>query len=304
MYPGIAEWLRHFKINLFAFASAHNSYYDLLEDGQCVMLIPLMALEEIANWKEGEGYEALVCCNSKKAQFSLGKWGDEDNLDHLKWEQKGDAELATVVLKAYVKALADSLDNNWEEYFDGLESDHHEFEQKKSQMNAAKDVLRGNGCKVEVPELKKMPLLFRKKFFKIDLGELYGKDKRLVPLIPDPSLLGFKAAVNWSGRFPETRKKKLLSCCSSIVDTDDESLYSRLPSNISFSSAIAKFKGEVDVEQSARDYEKQLEADLLNREVAFPNFISDSEAGDSDSDLSSVGWQGRSGAVVSEGSTF
>jgi len=272
------------------------------------MLIPLMTLEEIANWKEGEGYEVLVCCNSKKAQSALGKWGDEDNLEHLKWEQKGDAELATEVLEEYVKALADSLDNNWEDYFDGLECDQHEFKQKKSHMRAAKDVLRGNGCTVEVPELKKSTslwnFLFRKKFFKIDLGQLYGRDERLIPLIPDPSLLCFKAAVNWSGRFPETRKKKLLSCCSPKVDTDDETYYSRLPSNVSFSSAIAKFMGGADLEQAARDYEKQLDANFLNLEIAFPNFVSDSEADDSDSDLSSVGWQGLSGVLVSEGSTI
>ena len=62
--------------------------------------------------------------------------------------------------------------------------------------------------------------------------------------------------------------------------------------------------GGADLEQAARDYEKQLDANFLNLEIAFPNFVSDSEADDSDSDLSSVGWQGLSGALVSEGSTI
>jgi hypothetical protein len=40
----MARMLARFKLDLFAFANAHNSFYNLLEDGLCVMIIPLLTL--------------------------------------------------------------------------------------------------------------------------------------------------------------------------------------------------------------------------------------------------------------------
>ena len=105
----MARILARFKLDLFAFATAHNSYYDLLEDGPCVMIVPLLTVEQIAKWKQGEKYEVLIFCSSKETYKKLGVWREDDNLNHMKWEDAGDLELAIDVLTAHVKALADSL---------------------------------------------------------------------------------------------------------------------------------------------------------------------------------------------------
>jgi hypothetical protein len=127
----MATWLRRFKVNLFAFAAPHNSFYELLEDDQCVMIIPLLSLGQIAEWKEGVGYEVLFCC-SRKAQKKVGVWSMDHNLNHIKWEGDGDLEKATSVLTAYVKALGDSLNQHWDSFFTKVTSDHHEFKPKRA----------------------------------------------------------------------------------------------------------------------------------------------------------------------------
>ena len=95
MRTEMAEWMSQFKTNLFPFADSHNSVYNLLEDSHCVMLIPLLNVEGIAKWKEGEGYEVLLCCSDIIAQQKIGNWRQQFDLSHLKWEDKGDLELAT-----------------------------------------------------------------------------------------------------------------------------------------------------------------------------------------------------------------
>ena len=195
----MARMLARFKLDLFAFANAHNSFYDLLEDGLCVMIIPLLTLEQIANWKQGDAYEVLIFCSSEEAHKKLGTWRKSDNLNHMKWEDDGDLEMATNILKAHVMALADSLKLHWDCYHSKVHSDHKEFETKKRHMTQAHEDLYNNGWKVEVPTYKehlKPCWLRRKKFFKIDIGELYANNEK--HLIPDPSLFSYKAAVNWS----------------------------------------------------------------------------------------------------------
>jgi hypothetical protein len=49
-------------------------------------------------------------------------------------------------------------------------------------------------------------------FFKIRFGDLYSGEA-MKQLIPDPMLLAFKAAVNWSGRKEATRLQRLLPAC-------------------------------------------------------------------------------------------
>ena len=215
----MARWLSKFKLNLFAFANWHNEFYDLLWDGersQCVMIIPLLSLEEIGEWKQGDGYQALICCSTSDSQANLGKWRKQFKLDHLFWERTGDIEQATTVLNAHVKALADSLIKDWDTYFEKVESNHPEFLDKKQKMESARDLLVGQRLTVEVSKLKParngIGLWQRKKFFKIDMGKLYSGDD-MKKLIPDPSLLSFKAAVNWSGRTEESKDKN----CSPVA---------------------------------------------------------------------------------------
>lgn len=88
----MARILARFKLDLFTFAEVHNSFYDLLEDGLCVMIIPLLTPEQIAEWKQGDKYEVLIFCSSKEGYKRLGTWRKSDNLNHMKWEDDGDLE--------------------------------------------------------------------------------------------------------------------------------------------------------------------------------------------------------------------
>jgi hypothetical protein len=67
---------------------------------------------------------------------------------------------------------------------------------------------------------------------------------------------------------------------------------SRIPSNVSFTDAIAEMTGEVDVEQSAIKYGEQLDSALLYREIEV-NYVSESEDDYSISDVSSLGSNGN-----------
>jgi hypothetical protein len=287
----MAHHLATFKLNLFTFAGQHNSFYDLLEDGQCAMIIPLLTLEEIANWKQGDPYEVLVCCSSDEVYKRLGCWRRRGNLHHMKWEDDGDLKKANKVLTAHVKALGDSLNLHWDSYFNKVKSNHKEFEEKKNHMIRAKELLDQNAGKVEVPQLKNLVFMRRqKKLFKIDLNDLYDVNQK--KCIPDPSLFSFKAAVNWSGRKPQMRLRKLLSCCSPEEESDEESMLSGPPSLTALKESAAAFRDKyVDAEQVAKEaeeYGRQLELDLVGREVAI--MVSDSEDEESIvSDVSSVG---------------
>ena len=297
----MARILPRFHLDLFAFAQAHNSFYDLLEDSLCVMLIPLFTLEQIANWKQGEAYDILVCCSSEEAHRKLGTWRSRDNLNHMKWEDDGDLELATEVLTAHIKALADSLNIHWDCYHNKVRSKHTQFEAKKEHMIQARKALGKKEFKVEVPQKKKhlLPCWCRKKkFFKICLGELYNEDEK--KLIPDPSLFAFKAAVNWSGRTPETRFRKLLSCCSPPDESDDESNLSGPPFISEVEEGLADFLVTYGLDEKVGPGGLH----MIGREVKI--VVTDSEDDNSVSDVSSVGEAslGGEGVVVSDGSDY
>ena len=300
----MARILARFKLDLFAFATAHNSYYDLLEDGPCVMIVPLLTVEQIAKWKQGEKYEVLIFCSSKETYKKLGVWREDDNLNHMKWEDAGDLELAIDVLTAHVKALADSLNIHWGCYHSKVHSKHKDFSAKKEHMSKAHEDLRKNALQVEVPQKRKnlQPFGFRrKKLFKIDLGELYNENEN--KMIPDPSLFAYKAAVNWSGRNPETPLRKLLSCCSPEDESDEESYLSGPPSVTEIEERVAAYLGNhggSDATQVASEYASggRTGLHLLGREVAL--VVSNSDGDQSISDVSSDGdgWGAFEGATV------
>ena len=284
----ISKWLANFKLNLFVFAAPHNSFYDLLDNGQCVLIVPLLTVEEIAMWKQREPYEVLFICSSEQTHRKLGTWRRHDDLSHIKWENKGDLEKATAVLTAYVKALANSLNEHWDSYYDKVHSHHQEFDKKKEHITAAKQLLDSNNGMVEVPKLKNESVwsLRKKLLFKIDLGELYSKTEEKT-LIPDPSLFAFKAAVNWSGRKRENRlSRKLLSCCSPEEESDEVSLLSGPPSISAILDSNSAFQ-EVDAQRLVEEHNKKLKSDLVGREVGM---MSDSDASyEVVSDVSSCG---------------
>lgn len=107
-------------------------------------------------------------------------------------------------LSKHFKALADSLNRHWTNFFAREDCNYKEFDQKRAQLYAAKGSLYNSGGTVEVPVLKERRFGKRHKFFKIRFGDLYKGDD-MKQLIPDPMLLAFTAAVNWSGRKEGTR---------------------------------------------------------------------------------------------------
>jgi hypothetical protein len=258
----MARWLSKFKMNLFAFANPHNSFYDLQWDGecsQCVMIIPLLSLEEIGEWKQDDGYQALVCCSTPDSQANLGKWRKRFKLDHIFWEGNGDIEQATTVLNAHVKALADSLIKDWDSYCDKVDSDHPEFLDKKKKMKSAKELLVGQSLTVEVPKLKParngIGLWQRKKFFKIEMGKLYSGDE-MKELIPDPSLL-IVSRQPWTG--PVAPKKLKTRNCSYL---------SEIPSKYSIGEAVLGHKiSQYVVEYIINERNKFFDAELLDKEI-------------------------------------
>jgi hypothetical protein len=210
----MAKWMSRFKVHLFPFETGHNAYYDMLDDGLCVLLVPLLSTEKIAGWKRGDSYDVLVVCSSAQAHKKLGKWTKNEDFQHMKWvDQPEDLEVATICLSEHVKALADSLKNvHWTSYFTKVESEHTEFKSKKEQIFAAKAALDKSNGYVEVPDLKRPRFGAGRMFFKIRFGDLYSGEA-MKQLIPDPMLLAFKAAVNWSGRKEATRLQRLLPAC-------------------------------------------------------------------------------------------
>jgi hypothetical protein len=105
------------------------------------------------------------------------------------------------------------------------------------------------------------------------MGLLYDTEE-LKRIIPDPSLVAAKAAVNWSGRTPQTRERKLLPACTPPEEEfDDSAFYSTCPSILSFSEPFLQAKGV----SSRENYEKEiavrcgdrLQADLMHLVVEF-----------------------------------
>jgi len=116
------------------------------------------------------------------------------------------------------KILADTLDTHWEPY---CSQQGNNSESRVQQLSHLKDLLRTEG-KVLVPEIRYKSgsklhygLTGQVKLIKVNLGMVYRED--FAAYIPDPWILAFKAASNWSAfAYPLYRNKrlKLAPACS------------------------------------------------------------------------------------------
>lgn len=292
--------LSKWKRNIFTFSRIHNTYYyDLLDFGQSLVILPILSIEEIAKWKQGDSYEVLVIASSKEVMDSdsLGYF-ESDTPSHFKWEDKGDLEKATEVLSAYTKAIADSLNQYFDTYYDKVSDPHFstQFFHEKSNMSEMYDLLKSNGGKVEIPvkrPVKKECIQLggiwwgRRKLLKINMGELYSRpeDKGY---IPDPSMFAIKAAVNWSGRKPARQFIRLLPGHGTVFDESEEdgSYLSGVPSQSWFLRHSPSLEN-MNLEEVMAKIEEIMDKELLGREVDLA--VSDGE--DDDDNLSEVSSQ-------------
>ena len=165
----------------------------------CMLLLPLMSLDETKAWKSGDGYSALFC---------IGGLGDgtskilASNV-YSKIVQKimpfcedGELQHATDLLTCFTKGLAYSLVNG--DCFDCWDPTN---KAEKLRLEAVQSALQ-ESQKVFIPVLNTSQNLYVAKV-------RFEKNDPNMPNPPDPFLLAIKAAVTWSWR----NNQKLLPCC-------------------------------------------------------------------------------------------
>jgi len=168
-----------------------------------------------ADWKHKEPYKVLIACDSLEAYKLFARTTE---FNHVQWATTEDVELATTVLTETSKILADTLDTHWEPYYSQQGNNR---ESRVRQLSHLKDLLRKEG-KVLVPQIRYISgsklhygLTGQVKLIKVNLGMVYRG--ALSAYIPDPWILSFKAASNWSAfAYPLYRNKrvKLAPACS------------------------------------------------------------------------------------------
>ena len=151
----------------------------------------------------------MIVCDRPAANKIFSRHTEEK---HVHWATVTDLVLATNVIAETAKAMADSLDKHWDEYYSQRSNNGTRYQL----LSRLKDYLRNDGGEkgVRVPDMKKdissSMLQFGKdhfdlskiinnqevKLIKIHLGMLYRDES--AKYIPDPWLMALKAATNWS----------------------------------------------------------------------------------------------------------
>jgi hypothetical protein len=184
---------------------------EYMDNRPCLLIVPLLSLDETKAWKSGDPYSALLCAGG----FDPGDGGAvnlkasselvyrETLVEFLPCCTREDLELATGLLSAFTKGLAQSLLTG--ECFDGWETNQPE----KTKLRNVQENLNG---KIHIPRLRdnimSRPLRVAKVRF--DPADVE------FPNPPDPFLLVLKAAIIWSWR----NNEKLLPGC--YIPEEDE----------------------------------------------------------------------------------
>ena len=277
----MVDIVKDFRVNLLGLDGNHDEIFDKLKTG-ILLAIPL--LENPAGWKQQEPYEILIVCDRPAAYKFFSRHTEEK---HVYWATVPDLVLATNVITETAKAMADSLDKHWDEYYSQRSNNGTRYQL----LSRLKDYLRNDGGEkgVRVPDMKKdissSMLQFGKdhidlsriinnqevKLIKIDLRMLYRDE--FAKYIPDPWLMALKAATNWSAfAYPRHQGKylKLASAC----DDDDSTNSKSLP-------VVSFLSGEV-INQRFRE-------DMLRRREAEVEGMSLSIVSDDDHSVSTLG---------------
>lgn len=221
----LVDIIKDFRVNLLVFdGNNHAEFFDNLPSG-VLLAIPLRNPEQLADWQHKEPYEVLIACASPEAYKLFARTTE---FDHVQWATTEDVELATTVLTETSKILADSVDTHWEQYYSQHQGNNNRGSPRVQQLSHLRDLLRKEG-KVLVPGIRYTSssklhygLTGQVKLIKVNFGMVHRGD--LAAYIPDPWILAFRAASNWSAfAYPLCQNKRLQLPPACSCDDDSES---------------------------------------------------------------------------------
>lgn len=177
---------------------------EYMDNRPCLLIVPLLSLEQTKAWKNGDPYSALLCAGG----FDTGVGGaanlnvssevvyKDTVIEFLPRCTREDLELATGLLSAFTKGLAQSLSTG--ECFD-------EWDTNPAERRKLENVQNNLNGQVHIPRLRDRHL-----FQSLRVAKLrFDPADKALPNPPDPFLLVLKAAIIWSWRNGE----KLLPGC-------------------------------------------------------------------------------------------
>lgn len=279
----LVDIIKDFRVNLMVFDGNHAEFFDNLKTG-VLLAVPLLKPEKLAEWKHKVPYEVLIACDSPEAYKLFARTTD---FEHVQWATTDDIDLATTVLAETSKVLADSLDTHWDQYY-SLQGNTDEF--RLQQLSYLKGLLRKEH-KVLVPGIKDpsgyklhFGLTGQVKLIKVNLGMVYKGD--FAAYIPDPWIVSFKAASNWSAfAYPLYRNKRLKLAPACSCDDSESGTH---PAAISLSSSHAKAFWE--------DAKRRQDKEIVGTEFCGTSLQTSIPDDDSASSVSTLGDESIAGA--------
>lgn len=194
--------------NKLVFGMEHKHYFDTLLYGK-ILAIPLFSnMGDIGRWEYKQPYEMLIVCDSSATYKQVRIIGSED---HVEGASAADINDAAALLTEATRFLADSLQTNWDSFYDKAGSGTDESNKRKNLLKNMVGKL-GEG-QVWVPT-SGWGINDDPKVYKVKYGDLFVSDEAK-KYIPDPLLLLIKAAVNLSAHH-YARNCKLLPACISL----------------------------------------------------------------------------------------
>jgi hypothetical protein len=207
--------LRYSPLNLLMLPQRHCDFFD---DRPVLLVVPILDLEKVKHWTEGEEYWVMFIAGRSKKDpddYTNEYWYKKrifaGNLDYEENKRErcdsNDINKATTLLSQFVKAHADVLTGRGGNRLTPLDLFVNDLDQevnkRKNMLNDTVEKLRNNVVKVPV--------------VKDNTGRNWEVMKIYLTVdIPDPALVATKAAINWSARCDQN----LLPSCSDEPEGD------------------------------------------------------------------------------------
>jgi len=212
----LMKWAANMHTNKLVFGMKHQHYFDDLKYGT-ILAIPLYeSIDDVGRWRYQDPYELLIVCDSVATYKQVGIGGNEK---HVAMASPEDIKQATSLLSEATKILADSLQVNWQSYYENVGNESDESKKVVEKMKTKLETKDGEEKgKVLVPT-GKLGEAEDPKLFKVKFADLFVNAEER-KYIPDPLLALFKAAVNLSAYHYKTCK--LLPACISVSSEESE----------------------------------------------------------------------------------
>jgi hypothetical protein len=176
---------------------------ELMDLRPCILIVPILTLDDTKSWKSGDGYSALVCVGSWESHSAAQLYSKLIN-SKMPFCENQELQCATELLACFTKALAYSLSEGhcfevWDE--EVMEDNGDKKDSVKNREQAALKRVQASlkqSMKVSIPLLPQGNCRVAKVVFSASNAGL-----------PDPYLLAVKASVIWSWR----NGQKLLPGC-------------------------------------------------------------------------------------------